>query len=164
MADKIKEIQAKYKRLQRRLPRLVGQEAVNFFRGNFRLQGFKDGGRVRKWGRRKGGDKSKRAILTGSGRLRKSINVIRAGQQTITVGSMGVPYAQIHNEGGSMDVSIKQRKYFWAKYYETDNDMYKYMALATKIRISKRQFIGDSSDLDQAIVRMIRLQLLKAFK
>lgn len=163
MPDKIKEIQSKYKRLKRRLPRLVGQEAVNFFKGSFRLQGFKDGGRVRRWKKRRSKDSGK-ATLVGRGRLKKSINVIRAGQQTVIVGTKGVPYGQIHNEGGSMQISEKQRRFFWAKYKETGNDLYKNLAMATKIRIPKRQFMGDSSDLDQAVVRMIRLQLLKVFK
>lgn len=163
MADKIKEIRSKYKRLQRRLPRLVGQEAVNFFKGNFRVQGFRDGGRVNKWRKRRNKNSGK-AILSGSGRLKNSINVIRAGQDVITIGTKGVSYGQVHNEGGSMQVTEKQRKFFWAKYKETGNDMYKHLAMAKTIRIPRRKFMGDSSDLREAIVRMIRLNLLKVFK
>lgn len=30
-----------------------------------------------------------------------------------------MPYAELHNNGGSFKVTAKMKKFFWAKYYET---------------------------------------------
>lgn len=169
MANKIKEIQRKYKNLKRRLPRLVGQVAVNFSKDNFRRQGFLDGGRVNKWKKRKYNNSNQgKAILTQSSRLKKSIAIVRASPSEIVIGTRGVDYGKIHNEGGKINqkVTNKQRAFFWAKYKATGNEMYKRMAMAAKleIRIPRRKFMGNSSDLQQQMARKIKLELLKIFK
>ena len=40
-----------------------------------------------------------------------------------------VPYAAIHNEGGKITVTGKMKKFFWAKFKETGEVGWKYMAL-----------------------------------
>ncbi|WP_052594131.1 phage virion morphogenesis protein [Aureispira sp. CCB-QB1] len=167
--NKIKEIQRKYNHLKRRLPRTIGQVAVNFSKDNFRRQGFLDGGRVNKWKKRKfsGGNEGK-ALLTQSGKLKKSIAIIRASPSEIVIGTKGIPYGRIHNEGGQINqkVTNKQRAFFWAKYKASGNELYKRMAMSTKleIRIPRRKFIGNSTDLQQQMARKIKLELLKIFK
>lgn len=167
--SKMKEIQKKYKNLKRRLPRMVGQVAVNFSKDNFRRQGFLDGGRVNKWKKRKydNGNQGK-ALLTQSSRLKKSVAIIRASPSEIVIGTRGVPYGNIHNEGGKVrqTVTNKQRAFFWAKYKASGNEMYKRMAMSSKleIRIPRRKFMGDSTDLQQQMARKIKLELIKIFK
>lgn len=170
MADSkaLKQIERDYKKLKKKLPRVVGQVAVNFSKDNFRRQGFLNGGAVQKWKNRKYGSSS-RAILTGKrgGNLRRSIGVISANANSITIGTRGVKYGQIHNEGGTIrqTVTAKQRRFFWAKYKATGNEMYKRMAMSSKleIRIPQRQFMGNSTDLDKDISDTIEEQLKKIF-
>lgn len=166
---KMKEIQRKYSNLKRRLPRVVGQVAVNFSKDNFRRQGFLDGGRVNKWKKRKFNNGNQRkAVLTQSSRLKKSVAIIRASSSEIVIGTRGVNYGNIHNEGGTIrqTVTNKQRAFFWAKYKASGNELYKRMAMSTKleIRIPRRKFMGDSTDLQREMTRKIRLELLKIFK
>lgn len=164
---KMKEIQRKYKNLKRRLPRTIGQVAVNFSKDNFRRQGFLDGGRVNKWKKRLFDKENKgRNILTGeSSRLKRSISVIRASSAEIVIGTRGIPYGQIHNEGGKIKVTEKQRAFFWAKYKESGNDLYKNLALTEDdITIPKRKYMGNSSDLQKLMVEKINSELTKIFK
>lgn len=169
MADekKLREIERKYKSLKRRLPRIIGQIAVNFSKDNFRRQGFLDGGRIQKW-KKRGGDNGKkgRNILTGeTSRLKRSISVIRASSKEIVIGTPDVVYGQIHNEGGQIKVTDKQRAFFWAKFKQTGNVLYKNLATTKDvIRIPRRKFMGNSTDLQRLMIRKINLELLKIFK
>ena len=68
------------------------------YRGSFRNQGFADGSA--KWkGRHKDKDEG-RAILVQSGDLRRSVKTEVVGKSILL--STDVPYAQIHNEGGTI--------------------------------------------------------------
>lgn len=166
--DDFKTIKRRYGQLKRRLPKLVGQEVIGFAKDNFKKGGFQDGGHIRRWNRRRhqGGGKQ-RAVLVKGGHLKRSIRILRQGKQSVTVGS-NLPYAGIHNEGGKIEQTItpKQRAFFWAKFEETDNDMWKRMALSKKlkIRIPRRQFLGNSTDLQKRLARLVRLRLLKVFR
>jgi phage gpG-like protein len=57
-----------------------------------------------------------------------------------------VPYAEIHEYGGtlSQDVTDKQKAFFWAMFYKTSEDKYKYMALAKTLnrKVKARPFFG----------------------
>ena len=66
----------------------------------------------------------------GSGRLKKSIRRIRVTQNSVTIGT-DVPYAQIHNEGGTIKktVSVKSHR------------------RKMNTTIPQRQFIGESAQL-----------------
>lgn len=57
----------------------------------------------------------RRAILTDTGQLRRSIHS-RVTDNAITFYS-DLPYAEIHNEGGEVIVTAKMKKFFWHKYY-----------------------------------------------
>lgn len=161
---KLKEIIGKYQSLKRKLPRIVGQVAVNFTKDNFRRQGFLDGGRVNKWKKRRDtGDKKSRSILVQSAKLKRSIRIVRSTQDEVLIGS-DVPYAQIHNEGGVQQITKKQRDFFYAKWKETGQEFWRNMFLASEIRIPRRKFMGDSTDLQRDMTRKINLELLKIFK
>jgi len=162
MKNKFKEIQKDYQKLKRKLPRLTGQLGVNFFKDNFRRQGFKNNGKIDKWKKRKnqGAEgKRKRGILIGSTKLKRSIGIVRASPSEVMIAAKGIDYAQIHNEGGKINQTVtnKQRAFFWAKFKATGNELWKRMALATKLEINipKRQFMGNSTDLDKQIDELI---------
>jgi len=84
--------------LMRQLPDWAGREAVGFYTDSWRRQGYINTG-YSKWQARKKTDKKgqSRAILTKTGRLRRSIRDRVAGQK-VTIYT-DVPYAQVHNEG-----------------------------------------------------------------
>ena len=73
-----------------------------------------------------------------------------------------VPYATIHNEGGTIDITAKQRAYFWYRHKkgkdESEDDeaeMWKHMALAKQLKIPKRQFIGDHPKVSKIVEECI---------
>lgn len=143
------------------LPRMAGKTSVDEFRGNFYRRAFRNNGLHRwpdvkrrdpsspwygfqyKGERRKKGKagrgKSKkklnfsnaatqRGILIGPGaNLMRSITVREASRQRVVVGT-DLPYAEVHNEGGYIRVFGK-----------------------AKVKVPKRQFIGESRELMQVI-------------
>ncbi len=136
-------------------PTVIGVIATNHFKENFNKGGF-DG---KKWAARKmrrTGSTNNQTPLNQSGDLQQSIDYKISGTD-VTVYSDSV-YAQIHNEGGTIAVTEKMKKYFWAMYYQHKEagaidiaEGFKYCALAKKITIEKRQFMGPSAELDQEI-------------
>jgi phage gpG-like protein len=167
MKNQFDKILADFKNLKTRLPKMVGLMAVAFFKDNFRKQGFEDSSHER-WKGRKALDKNpkNRAILIKSGRLRNSIKILKTAPSAVVVGSL-LPYSDIHNEGGTIiqQPTEKQKAFFWAKFKETGNTIWKRMATAEnlKIDIPKRQFIGKSKTLDRQIDNFITQQIKKLF-
>lgn len=174
------------------LPRRVGVKAVNLVKQNFRDGGFHDGG-LRPW------QKSKRELAgdkrAGSryGTLLSARNHLMSSTQyrPVTGGVMIenlVPYARIHNEGGTLTVSPtitpKMRRFAWAMAYKSmgrrkgkkkgkgsamplNDEAKKWLALAltkkTKLTIRakmpRRQFIGESKDLSAIVEAEIKVSI-----
>lgn len=165
-----------------RLPRKVGVVAANHFKQNFRDGGFTDGG-VKQWKRTKRQDgnttDAKYSPLTSRrNHLMRSIqSETSPGQVTI---SNPVPYAAVHNEGGTINthptITKRMRRMAWAKVYALSGvkgkgklpkdlpsgaKMWKALALTKKTklnitaRIPRRQFIGDSRELTAKINKML---------
>ena len=91
------------------------------------------------------------------GRLRRSITARIAGHSVIFTSSE--PYAAIHNYGGTITVTEKMKKFFWAKYKQTKQERYKHLALmktGTKIKMPQRQFIGNSPEVTKAVEDIVR--------
>lgn len=100
-----------------------------------------------------------------SGNLRNSIQSEVKGNSVVFTSQL--PYAAIHNEGGEITVTAKMKKFFWAKYKETDEEMYKALALkkvGNKITIPQRQFLGDSPEVTKAIEQIIKENMNEHFK
>jgi phage gpG-like protein len=107
-----------------------------------------------------------------SGKLMRSIKKTRETMAQVIV-EADSEYADIHNSGGTITVTAQMKKYFWARYYESAGKttitktgsqsrsrknvalnnkaaFFKRMALmpvGSKIKIPKRQFMGDSQAL-----------------
>ena len=127
---------------------------------------------------------TKRSITRGSlmlrtGALRQSI----AGRVSSTgiVFTSSLPYAAIHNEGGTLTVTPAMKRFFWAMYYKasgavpkkkdgtsskgkkaealnTEAAYYKNMALmkvGSKITIPQRQFLGHHPQIDSIIEKIV---------
>ena len=144
------------------VPEVIGTEAVAHFKKSFADEGFTDTS-LKKWAPRKAKVHLQTKTLQGQGsgdHLGDSLDYKVSGN-TITIYT-DKPYAQIHNEGGTIEVTPKMKAYFWAMHYQakeagdTDaEEQYKAMALSKKITIIQRQFLGDSKALIETITTKI---------
>lgn len=116
------------------------------------------------------------SLLLQSGKLRRSI---RAQVTNNSVSwSSSEPYAAIHNEGGTITVTAKMKRFFWAKFYELAGkvkykkdgstgrssvklskqaEFYRNLALmkvGSKVKIPQRQFLGDAPEVHACIKRV----------
>lgn len=147
-------------------------ELTSEFKLNFQREAFFS----EKWKRRHFYLEPDRAILTKTGELKKSIKSIIQDNKIIFTST--TPYAYIHNEGGAIGVTRKMKGYFWHKYKEatkgikkrgeitTEATFYKAMALkkvGSKIVIPRRQFIGNSPEVETAVREIIENNLSEYF-
>jgi phage gpG-like protein len=160
------QLEKKYKTFRSQIPRRIAMSTENFFKRNFQVQGFVDQP-FKKWPERKNPKDKGRAILVKSGKLRRAIKPLKITEKVVVVGvGEHIPYAALHNSGGKIKVTPKMRRFFWAKYMETQDEYYKSLALTKKqyLTMPKRQFIGESKALYVALDRMIARQLEKALQ
>lgn len=118
---------------------------------NFQRKGFfKDNGWMHARANRVG------SLMNRTGTLARSIEGKISNNRVEF--SSSVPYASIHNQGGTITVTEKMKRFFWAKYAETKDTSYKYMALmpvGKKIVIPQRQYIGPHPDIVRNIEQII---------
>ena len=169
------------------LPDKAATIAVNFFKRRFVEQNWIDNA-TESWKRRKqrGRKRDSRATLTKTGRLRRSI---RKGKVTpeYAIIETDVPYARIHNEGfrGTVHVKVhKRRRYKVNKYKEGTgvysvktrkerqrtrsvkevNNTHWVQSHTRRVNMPRRQFMGNSAQLNRQISRMMTAQFLKALR
>jgi phage gpG-like protein len=157
--DNLKHILKHFKAILNKAPKVVGRMAVDHFKQNFEVQGFVNNG-LQKWPERKKRKKDKgRAILVKSGNLRDSIDIVSADTQHIVIGT-NMPYAKLHNEGGTIHRSSMSRLYIQNR-FKAGKNKGKFKKGTTRgkggtikaydIKIPKRQFIGNSKELNDKI-------------
>lgn len=161
----IRKLNAAKQYIAQDVPEVIGTEAVKHFKSNFVNEGF-DG---KKWAPRKTKVRLNKKVLTGQGsgdHLSDSIDYKVKGN-TITIYTDKV-YGEIHNEGGTITVTPKMKRFFWAKSMEAKEggdldlaEQYKWMALSKKITIVQREFMGESSQLNDKIVNKITRDLTR---
>jgi phage gpG-like protein len=149
-----KTFEQQKKRFEKNLKRargIAGNSAVRHFRDSFRNEGFTDNG-LEKWTEVQRripdtlayetatGAARTRGILRKTGRLSKSIKVIKSTQYTVVIGVEGVPYAPYHNEGAKWT----QRSIFGRP-----------LKQPIQVEIPKRQFIGNSKKLESEITKRL---------
>lgn len=187
----LKNIGPQYERLiSRTLPVKIGVKAKSIFQENFRKGGFQDGG-LQPWKttRRQllgNGADSKRGPLLSSRKVLYSSIGYAPERGSVTIFSK-IVYAGIHNEGGTVvshpKVTDKMRRYAWAMYYESgggkkrrkneeepkEAQMWKSLALTKKQKlqiksvIPKRQFMGNSKELNTAVTSIIETEVSRLF-
>ena len=115
MAEKSNQVNREF---QRRVNRLIQEtlkdikkEALEEFDRNFEREAFFND----KWARRKYNDDESRGLLIKTGNLRRSITGRITDRDSVVIETTQ-PYAKIHNEGGTITVTRKMKKYFWWKY------------------------------------------------
>jgi len=157
----ILRLQQKARVFLTRLPLLIGNEAVNFSLDNFRRQGFL-GNTMERWPKRKKSWSKKgnnsRNVLISTGRLRRSVRVIRATIDAVVIGS-DVPYAKAHNEGLKLGV-IQSVKAFTRK----DGANVKAHTRRINMKLPRRRFIGNSPYLNQRLERVATAEFNKEIK
>lgn len=147
---------------------LAEVEMLNFVLSNFEKQGFTDAS-FEPWKQRKNDADPGRAVLLKSGGLRDSIKVTESNRTRVVL-SATAAHAQIHNEGGRVNVPVtkKMRKFFWFMYYKTQAAKWKGMALTKKTHFSftmpKRQFMGDSISFENHIEDLFFKAITQRFK
>lgn len=176
-------LQSRIKAVTKNLPAIMGTEAVRMARlqidkegtinGGFRawpkrvevnqvamstaIKKGKDGkvtpGKVRVMTTDQGRHSGKK-LLRRSGLLYRSISWRVSGNQvSIGVDLKTVPYARIHNEGGTIPITAKMRAFFMARFQATKNPFWFGMARhkGNKLIIPKRQFISLGPETRRAI-------------
>lgn len=80
--------------------------------------------------------------------LHGSIRVVKVNQYTVKLvaGNKDLLYACVHEYGGTFTITEKQRKFFWAKWYESGNEMWKALALSTTYTIPARPYLRPAID------------------
>lgn len=160
------------KELKKNAARYAASESVKFFKESFVKGGFTDTS-FQKW------PKSK-SPMAGKRTMQNTLKLMRSiKKKSVTMSRVIVmaesEYADLHNNGGTITVTLQMKKYFWAKYYEynkkgTKAEFCKAMALrkvGSKIKIPKRQFMGNSKvmmrDFDQWFGNIIKTQIEPQF-
>ena len=154
-------------------PTIVGKNAVDYFKENFRKGAF-DG---KKWKAPLRLDENGQfasqkygPLLSATDELMNSITYQALPGKVII--STDKVYARIHNEGGTITVPVteKMRKFAWAKHYETKQkeSKWKWMALtqkeSLKINMPRRQFIGVTPELTDILEKKLSDYLTKIIK
>ena len=86
--------------LKNNVPKIIGERARRFFELSFIKEGFTDSG-FSKWAKRKRENKRSigKKVLSGRGFLKGSIRRTKTTPKQIRISSVGVAYANIHNQG-----------------------------------------------------------------
>lgn len=167
MNDFFKKIN-KLKKLYERFPEGAGIEAENFSNERFVRKNWVDRVVVpwkkpepppdwvpKKWHKKRG------SLMVQSSILKNSVRVIATTRNSVTVGT-GVEYAQIHNEGGTINQTLNIKKHSRKRKDRTSN--VKAHTRKRKIKIPQRQFIGESALLMRRIERYVQREITAILK
>lgn len=176
-ADEIDKLVIAYKNARLQMVRNVAAIALSFFKRSFVNQGFTDT-TLKKWPKRKFGPRNNgRGTLIDKGVLKRGTRIKQADLNKAVIGvDSAIKYAEIHNEGGVIPVTVKMRRFFWAMYFKNGgadkrtrkNETAQFwlrMALkkGNTIEMPKRQFIGDSATLHKRLIAYLEKELNKIF-
>lgn len=179
--ERFKSINDKLKRTLAAFPAKAGAIAVQVSDEAFKKQGWTDHG-LKPWTPRQSEDANKpsgRAILVLTGRLRRSVRVVNVSATTVTIGT-DVPYAKIHNEGGTikhgersgiLNFSSTPEHGLWTlgkvqtiKQQRGIKAIRRVTYKAHTTQMPQRKFVGDSHELRERIAYMIEKDFTKIFQ
>jgi phage gpG-like protein len=156
--------ESRIKSALRTLPRIVGNEVVNFALDNFKKQGFL-GDVFEKWPARKNPTKwgtvpkrNGRALLVNSGRLRRGGRIVRADWNAVVYGN-DVPYARAHNDG--LRIGEIQRVQSFSRKVRGKSQSVSAFTRHINQNIPRRRFIGNSQYLTARLKRVAEVHILK---
>lgn len=164
--------------VNRVLPIKFGRMGKDHFQNNFRVGGFVDDTTEPWQPAKRQGDPSLGAegkygpLLSKQNHLMSSVNY-RTGNAEVTIYN-DVPYADIHNSGGTTHprVTRKMRRYAWAMFFRNGGknggeaaDRWKALALTRKetltVRIPQRRFLAESKQLNRKMAELIEKEIKK---
>ena len=120
------------------------------------------------------------SLMMRTNTLRRSI---RSNIEGTTVRwASSVPYADIQNNGGEVEITAKMKRYFWAMYYKAigaakgrkgaaqkafsaEAEHWKALALkkvGDKLKIPKRQFIGNHTEVKRMVAEIVDFNIKEA--
>lgn len=172
-----------FTRTIKKILRDIQVELTDEFDRNFEREAFFS----EAWERRRSPVRANGHLLVDSGTLRRSIR--SEIKESSIVFKSDLPYAAIHNEGGEIKVTQRMKKFFWYKYYSTtgtfgrrkdgslrrdkrnnrlttEAEFWKCMALmkvGASIKIPRRQFLGKSPEVEQAVREIIEENITEYF-
>jgi phage gpG-like protein len=163
--DIAQRLEEKFNDLIPQLPQILGNEAVNFFLDNFKMQGWQGDSGLMPWEKRKKIDKKNpgRPILVKSGELRRSVRITAISTNAVHIGT-DKPYGRIHNEGGQIHQAPRSETFTRNRFVSGKNQgkfrkgTQKGKGFSFKARVinmPKRQFIGNSKALNDKLRRAI---------
>lgn len=147
-------------KLYRTFPNAAGIEAVNFSKKRFIRKNWVDK-TTEPWKKRKKKAPGSLMVGKGSGRLKRSIRKIKVTRNSVTIGT-DVPYAQIHNEGGTIKATANVRAHTRTRKGRKSRVRKHTRKMNTKI--PQRQFIGESALLMHRIERLMQVEMMRALK
>jgi len=176
MAKKINfsKFEQRLQKEKSQLPKVLGNIALRHFRQGFRKGGFTDKA-FKPWKPRKHPNAAdtrtgkKRGLLIDSGNLRGSLRVKTANFRRIRVGSYGIEYATIHNEGGTTHpkVTPRMRGFMRHQFKKTGNPLFNAIANTKKtsltVPIPQRKYIGVSVALRKKLEKRILKEIKSIF-
>jgi phage gpG-like protein len=156
-----------------RLPQLrrrIARMATTRFAARSTSTYMQDGPKVRQPG-------NDGPLIKQSGRLATAVrggagskNRVEVSGRTINfIIEIFVPYAAIHEFGGEIriPVTVKMRQFFWAMWYDTQDEKWKFMALTKKtvfiVKMPKRAYIQPALDDEQDEIRFRALNIVVEF-
>ena len=152
--EKIKKLE----KVRHRLPQRAAVVAVNFSKERFVRKNWVDTS-PQAWPKRKA--KGRGSLMIRTGRLKRSIRKLVVTNDFILLGT-DVPYAQVHNEGGSIKKTVSVRRH--ERKISRGQAKVKAHSRNMNLKIPKRQFIGNSAILRRRIERLIERDIKQALK
>lgn len=149
------EMIRKVRTLLRTAGTVIGTEAVRVVHEHFEREALIG---EQEWApRRAGSPRNSRKILSDTNNLRDSVrHDVRDMRVIVGIDLAKVPYARIHNEGGTIEQTKKSRAYFWAKYMETGDEFFKRLALAKgPFVIPARPYLQITAYMEQRIMEAL---------
>ena len=157
-------------KLKNKFPEMAAIEAVNFTKERFIRKNWVDR-TAKAWDKRKPSpewhsearkkENNRGSLMIKSGRLKRSIRKIKVTANSVTIGT-DVPYAQIHNEGGTVNQIVQVKAHSRQRKGRTSN--VKAFSRKRKIKMPQRQFIGESAILLRRLERMVQREITEIIK
>lgn len=141
-------------KLSKKWPELAAVTAVNFSKERFIQKNWLGGDSFYKWEPRK--RKGKGSLMIKSGRLKRSIRKLKVTRNSVTIGT-DVPYAEIHNEGGTINKSVNVSTHSRTRKGRTER--VRSHTRKMNVTMPERRFIGESKALTKRIERMLEKKM-----
>lgn len=105
-------------------------------------------------------DNAVRQGLIDSGELVDSIVTVKVNQFRVDI-RVGVVYGAAHEFGVTVTITPKQRRFFWAMWIKTSDEMWLALALSTTYTIKAKPYVRPAIDETK---RLVAVETARAFR